>query len=107
MSSPLRAEAPAHRGAGVTERAARDRVAPRAGTLRGRVLRALVATETGLTAVEATSAIGLPTDRLYTVAPRLPELVHDGYAEVVGRRGDRQTYGPTAKGRTWTEENPR
>lgn len=55
--APTRSEARAHTGARQTEREARDRIAPRAGTLRGNVLRHVAAAgDNGLTALEATHA---------------------------------------------------
>lgn len=101
---PTATTAQAHRDAGATETGARDRVAPVAGKLRGNVLHALVAAgEHGCTAWEATVALGFDLDRLYSIAPRLPELVRDGYARVGGRRGDRQFYVATAAGIAWAE----
>jgi len=95
----------AHRDAGETETAARDRIAPKVGQLKARVLHALTeAGEQGLTATEATEAIGYTLDRLYSVAPRLPELVRGGYAAVTARRGDRQVYVATAAGIAWAEQ---
>ena len=96
--------AQAHADAGATERAARDRIAPRAGNLRGRVLAAVAAAgENGLTAVEATEVLHYNMAQLYSVAPRFAELIRDGYVRVGGRRGDRQFYVATPAGLAWAE----
>jgi hypothetical protein len=98
------AGAQAHADAGGTERAARDRIAPKAGQLRGRVLAAVAAAgNEGLTAVEATEALGYNMAQLYSVAPRFAELIRQGYVLVGGRRGDRQFYVATAAGSAWAE----
>lgn len=120
-ASPARAQAQAHRGAGVTEREARDRIAPRVGTLRAAVLRLVVdAGPDGLTALEAwelhyESPNGVRPTGLYSVAPRLSELESDGYVEVDGARLERvdgveqpgttrrQVYVATDSGRAWAE----
>lgn len=110
MTAPTRAEARAHTGAGQTEREARDRIAPQAGTLRGRVLTAITERgDDGLTALEATLRLGYSRDRLYSVAPRLSELENDGYVEITGTRRPtpaeprRQVYVATEMGRAWVE----
>jgi hypothetical protein len=101
--------AQAHRGAGSTETAARDRIAPKAGQLRGRVL-ALVAAagDDGLTATEAYEAFvaehGEPRGGLYSIAPRLSELERSGYlAPSEQVRDRRQAYTATADGIAWAE----
>lgn len=105
MNAPDTPAAQAHTSAGPTELAARRRIAPVAGKLRGRVLFMLAQFgDEGLTATEATTALGYDLDRLYSVAPRLPELVKDGYAAVAGRRGDRQVYVATTAGLAWASE---
>ena len=97
--------AQAHHGAGSTERASRDRIAPKAGKLRGDILLALAAAgNRGLTATEATEVVGRDMAQLYSVAPRLPELVRQGYAFVWGRRGDRQVYVASEAGRAWAKD---
>lgn len=114
--SPQRAEARAHRGAGRAEREARDRIAPQVGTIRGRVLRMLVAAgDVGLTATEARDLLEAEhgEDRdLYSVAPRLSELVSDGYARQSGsyRRKKpssprREVYVATDAGRAWARQH--
>ena len=102
--SPLRAVAQAHADAGPTERAARTRAAIRAGSLRGRALVAIAeAGDRGLTIEEAMRVLGIPERRRYGLAPRLSELVHDGYAtasrELV--RGRSMAYVATAEGDAW------
>jgi DNA-binding PadR family transcriptional regulator len=99
--------AQAHRGAGSTETAARDRIAPKAGQLRGRVL-ALVAEagDDGLTATEAyalyVEAFGEPRGGLYSISPRLSELERAGYAQKGEQvRDRRQAYTATADGIAW------
>lgn len=104
-----RHEAQAHLGAGRTERAARDRIAPKASQLRGRVLFLVAqAGEQGLTATEAyelyVQAFGEPRGGLYSIAPRLSELERSGYLEASAQvRDRRQAYVATADGRTWAE----
>jgi hypothetical protein len=72
--------AQAHADAGPTELAARRRASRFAGTLRGRLLAAVVAAgDMGLTVPEALEGLNLPERRRYSVAPRFPELVRDGY----------------------------
>ena len=74
----------AHRLAGDTERAAAQRIAPRAGTIRWLVLRALhEADYGGLTNCETAELLGR---NLYSVAPRLTELALDGWVRDSGDR---------------------
>lgn len=111
-ASPARSGAQAHGGAGETEREARDRIAPRAGTLRGRVLAAVVASADGLTALEAWRLlVGDSGLGLYSIAPRLSELESDGYVHVTGSRRERedaprrQVYAATRDGQAWAQVN--
>lgn len=114
VASPERAEGQAHRGAGVAEKAARDRIAPQAGTIRGRLLVLLVRSGVrGLTAVEAVVAYREAygeTRLLYSIAPRLSELVAEGYAGTTGTRRRvteaspaREAYAATDAGRRWAQ----
>ena len=73
-----------HRGAGDTERAAAELVAPRSGTWRWRVLLAVArAGASGRTDWELHSELG---GLLYTVAPRRHELARDGWIVDSGER---------------------
>jgi len=73
-----------HRGAGDTERAAAELVAPRSGSWRWRVLLAVARSgASGLTDWELHSELG---GLLYTVAPRRHELARDGWIEDSGKR---------------------
>lgn len=112
VTSPARAEGKAHRRAGVAEKAARDRIAPQAGTIRGRLLILLVDSGgLGLTAVEAVAAYKTAHGEerwLYSIAPRLSELVADGYAQMTGSRRrttqespSREVYIATDAGARW------
>ena len=99
----------AHRDAGETEVAARDRIAPKASQLRGRVLYLVAqAEEQGLTATETydlyVQAFGEPRGGLYSIAPRLSELERSGYLEASPQvRDRRQAYVATADGHAWAE----
>jgi len=115
-ASPARAEGQAHRRAGVAEKAARDRIAPQAGTIRGRLLVLLVDSGgLGLTAVEAVGAYKTAHGEerwLYSIAPRLSELVRDGYAEMSGSRRrttaespSREVYTATEAGARWARSH--
>ena len=97
------AGAQAHADAGGTETAARDRIAPKAGKLRGRLLAAVVeAGDDGLTIWEALDALDLPERRRYSLAPRFPELVRDGYLTKTSMvRDDCAAYVATDLGREW------
>ena len=120
MSAPLRAEGRAHKGAGTAEREARDLIAPKVGTIRGRVLQMVVdAGEQGMTALEACDAYPQPRSKLYSIAPRLSELEAEGYVEDSGRTRRevaevgvemigaprRKVYVATDAGRAWAEAN--
>lgn len=106
--------AQAHRDAGMTEAEARDLIAPRAGTIRGKVLRLIVGMgDLGLTATEAQQVYGIvhrPIG-LYSIAPRLTELLHGGYVVVGDPRSPspgtprRQSYVATDAGRAWVLAN--
>lgn len=104
-----RQQAQAHDDAGTTELAARDRIAPKAGQLRGRVLYLVAqASDDGLTATEAyelyVQAFGEPRGGLYSIAPRLSELERSGYLQASALvRDRRQAYIATTDGRTWAE----
>jgi hypothetical protein len=71
----------AHRGAGDTERAAAEAIAPRTGTARWKVLVAL--SERPMCNEELADATGL---YLYTAAPRCTELRDSGLIEDSGER---------------------
>lgn len=104
-----RHEAQAHDGAGATELAARDRIAPKAGQIRGRVLLLVAeAGDQGLTATEAydlyVKAFGEPRGGLYSISPRLSELERSGYViKGLRVRERRSAYVATPAGRTWAE----
>lgn len=101
--------AQAHADAGPTELAARNRIAPKAGQLRGRVLRLVVlcGEHRGLTATEAYATYvelwGEPKGGLYSLAPRLSELEREGYVIKGETRDARAAYVATAAGRAWVE----
>lgn len=79
--NPTAAIAQAHRDAGSTEVDAQRRASRFAGTLRGRLLAALVdAGPRGLTVLEALDVLELPERKRYSLAPRFPELVREGWA---------------------------
>jgi hypothetical protein len=100
-TSPI---AQAHADAGPTEQAARQRASRFAGTLRGRALAAVAAAgDRGLTVLEALDALGLPERRRYSLAPRFPELVREGYVTKGAVREDCTAYVATAAGRSWAE----
>ena len=96
--------AQAHAEPTPTEQAAQRRIAPHAGKLRGRVLAAVAAAgEDGLTALEVTQVLGYGIEKLYSCAPRLPELERDGYVRKGPVRDDRVAYVATAAGHAWAE----
>jgi len=100
--------AQAHHGAGETETAARDRVAPVAGKLRAQVLMLVAdAGEAGLTATEAYELyVVLHGERrggLYSLAPRLSELERQGWVYKGSVRDDRAAYVATPAGLAWAE----
>jgi hypothetical protein len=97
--------AQAHHGAGETERAAQRRASKFAGTLRGRLLAAVAAAgDVGLTVPEALEGLNLPERRRYSVAPRFPELVREGYVRKSAQvREDHVAYVATAAGIEWAE----
>jgi hypothetical protein len=108
VTAPTATYAHAHAGAGPTERSARDRVAPKAGQLRSRVLALVVISgDRGLTATEAYEAyvdrFGEPTGGLYSIAPRLSELERRGaWIEKSGLvRNRRAVYVATDAGSDW------
>ncbi|SNR32720.1 hypothetical protein [Blastococcus mobilis] len=113
MTAPTAAYAQAHLHATATEAAAQQRITPKAGQLRGRVLQ-LVATagETGLTALEVYQQyawlFGEPTGGLYSLAPRLSELERrGGWVRKSGDVRDRRAaYVATDAGRAWVARNP-
>lgn len=77
----------AHGAGGDVERANAERVAPRTGTLRFKALLAIAEADPGgLTNFEIASLVGAP---LYSCAPRVTELAHDGWIRDSGDR--RQT----------------
>jgi polyferredoxin len=103
--NPARPQAQAHADAGPTELAARRKAAPVAGKLRGQVLAAVVAAgDFGLTVPEALEGLNLPERKRYSLAPRLPELVRDGYVvkSLISRDGF-AAYVATAAGIAWAE----
>ena len=104
--NPTSTQAQAHADAGPTELAARDRIAPKAGHLRGGVLLLVAwAGDVGLTATEAFAnfceVYGEPKGGLYSVSPRLSELERQGYVRKGDVRDDRVAYVATAAGRSW------
>ena len=105
MSTPDTATAQAHRGAVGTELVAQARASVTAGTLRARLLSALVgAGDRGLTVWEALDVLGLPERKRWSVAPRFPELVRGGFAVKSDRVADGcAAYAVTEAGRAWAE----
>jgi hypothetical protein len=84
--------APVHRNAHDTERTASGLVFPRTGTLRLSALIALDrAGEDGLTHGELAEQTG---HRHYSIAPRVTELVRDGWVVDSGRRRPTDTGSP-------------
>jgi hypothetical protein len=98
--NPTAATAQAHHGAGPTEIAAARTARKFSGTLRGRVL---AAGDMGLTALEVTHTLGYGIEKLYSCAPRLPELEREGYVRKGATRNDRVSYVATDAGLTWAE----
>jgi hypothetical protein len=88
LPDPGRAKAAQHADAAAGEATAARLVAYRAGTIRGRVLQHLVEVGSkGTTAIEAWEwylATFSSTTERYSVAPRLSELVGDGWAVKTG-----------------------
>lgn len=103
MNDPESPKAQAHADAGPTELAARRRASRMAGSLRGQALAAIVAAgDFGLTVEEALEALRLPERRRFSLAPRFPELVRDGYAEKSDLvRANHVAYVATEAGRSW------
>ena len=102
--NPTAPVAQAHADAGPTELAARRRAQNFAGSLRGRALVAVAAAgDKGLTVSEALDALGLPERKRYSLAPRFPELLREGYVTKGAVREDCVAYVATAAGRAWVE----
>lgn len=108
MTAPTAVYAQAHLGAGSTETAAQQRIAPKAGQLRARVLELVAAAgEQGLTATEAyreyVARWGEPRGGLYSLAPRLSELERrGGWVRKTGQvRDHRAAYAATGDGHAW------
>jgi hypothetical protein len=103
--NPTAPTAQAHHGAGPTELAARRRASRFSGTLRGRVLAAVVAAgDLGLTVPEALEGLNLPERRRYSLAPRFPELVREGYVvKSTTSRDGCAAYVATDAGIAWAE----
>jgi hypothetical protein len=103
--NPTTPTAQAHADAGPTELAARRRASRMAGTLRGRVLAAVAAAgDMGLTIAEVLEGLNLPERKRYSAAPRLSELVREGYVEKSDMvREDCVAYVATAAGLAWAE----
>ena len=104
--NPTAPTAQAHADAGSSERAAQRRIAPKAGQLRGRLLRLIVEYRTvGLTATEAykhySRIYGEPKGGLYSCAPRMSELERQGYVRKGDIRNDRVAYVATEAGIAW------
>lgn len=100
--NPTAPTAQAHADAGPTETAAQRRASIMAGSLRGRALTAIVnAGDRGLTVAEALDALQLPERKRYSLAPRLSELLREGYVRHGDVRGDYAAYVATDTGRTW------
>ena len=97
--------AQAHADAGPTEFAAKRRASRFSGTLRGRLLAAVVAAgDLGLTVNEALEGLNLPERKRFSVAPRFPELVREGYVAKSDQvREDHVAYVATAAGIAWAE----
>lgn len=69
-----------------TERTAALLAMPRAGTIRAKIIEKLYATtRQGLSAEQLAQRTGI---YLYSLAPRIPELVRMGWVEDTGLRGD-------------------
>ena len=81
-----------HRHAHDTERAAAERVGPRTGTLRALAFRTIAsAGDDGLTHGELAMLAG---KRHYSIAPRVTELVEQGYVRDSGKRRPTDTGSP-------------
>lgn len=93
--------APTHRQATATEAAASRRASRWVESLEARVLSAVVtAGDVGLTAQEARVALGMPVEKLYSVAPRLSAMKRKGWVEPTGSARDHfQAYRATDAGR--------
>ena len=101
---PTTPVAQAHADAGPTELAARQRASRFAGTLRGRALAAVAAAgDQGLTVSEALDVLGLPERKRYSLAPRFPELLREGYVTKGAVREDAVSYVATEAGRAWAQ----
>ncbi|NUS55862.1 MAG: hypothetical protein HOV66_13550, partial [Streptomycetaceae bacterium] len=84
--------------------------APKASIIRGRVLRLVAARPAGMTATEAFDAYeqahGELFGGLYSVAPRLSELLKGGFVRRGETRGRRVAYVVTAAGLAWVQNTP-
>lgn len=86
----MTATAPTHADATATETAAAKRAGKWAESLEAKVLAAVIAAgDDGLTAQEARIALGLPVERLYSVAPRLSALKRKRLVQSTGMVRDR------------------
>lgn len=100
--NPTAPSAQSHADAGPSERAAQQRASIFAGPLRSRALLAIVyAGDRGLTVLEALDVLRLPERKRYSLAPRLPELLREGYVRKGDVRDDCCAYIATAAGRAW------
>lgn len=100
---PTSNTAAAHTDAGPSERAAQRRASRMAGSLRSRVLTAVVvAGDLGLTVEEALEGLDLPERRRFSLAPRLSELLREGFVEKSPQvRDGFVAYVATDAGRAW------
>ena len=108
ITRPDQAAAQAHAGATGTERAAQLAAAPKAQVIRGRVLHLVATHPDGLTATEAFDAYeqahGELFGGLYSLAPRLSELLKGGFVRKGETRERRVAYVITVKGAAWVQE---
>lgn len=97
----MTASTPTHADATPTEAAAARRASKWAATLEARVLAEVVkAGDNGLTAQEARVALGLPVEKLYSVAPRLSAMKRKGWIQTTGTARDNyMAYAATDAGR--------
>ena len=95
------ASVPTHLDATRTEKAAAKRASKWAESIEAKVLGLVIdAGDQGLTAQEARIALGLPVEKLTSVAPRLSAMKKKGWVEPTGAARDQfQAYRATAAGR--------
>ena len=99
--TPTSATVPTPRTPGATEVAAAKRASRWAESLEARVLAATVAAgDRGLTARESLDVLSLPSDKLYSAAPRFSAMKRKGWVELTDRvRCNYGVYVATTAGR--------